>query len=239
MFRSIAILMLCLATLSAQGALLGRGPLTPGGTDYQGYYDDALGITWLADADYARTTGYTEDGRMTWLASLGWLASLNAASHLGVDNWRLPTVVDTDLPGCTGQSFVGTDCGWNVDVSTSEMAHLFHDTLGNSAAYDSDGGWTGCYLNLPNGCLANTGPFSNVAAYGYFSGTTYAPDANDVWMFNFHSGSQYNELKTGENRAWAVTDGDALAVVPIPAAAWLLGSALGASALVRRRGFGT
>lgn len=59
MFRSAVItLALCLATVTAQAALLGRASLTPGGTDYQAVYDTDLNITWLADANYAQTSGY-------------------------------------------------------------------------------------------------------------------------------------------------------------------------------------
>jgi hypothetical protein len=89
MFRSTAItLALCLATVTANAALISRA----GG---QAYWDDVLNITWLADANYAKTSAYDVDGLMTWAASLEWIASLNAANHLGVNVWRLPTVTDT------------------------------------------------------------------------------------------------------------------------------------------------
>jgi hypothetical protein len=56
MLRSIAVVIaLCLAAVSAQAALQGRAPATPGGTDYQAYYDTDLDITWVANANLAAT----------------------------------------------------------------------------------------------------------------------------------------------------------------------------------------
>jgi hypothetical protein len=237
MFRSIAIVaVLCFATISAQAALLGRAALTPGGTDYQAYYDDVLNITWMADADYAKTSGYDADGLMTWSASLGWIASLNSANHLGVSYWRLPTVIDSGTPGCN-VSYVGTDCGYNMDVSTGEMTHLFYSTLGNTGYFDTGGLATGC--SGPGLCLSNDGPFSNLAhpyANVYWSGIEYAPDTTLSWTFYFDFGNASADQKVANpSYAWAVTDGDALAVVPIPAAACLFGSALGLMGAMRRK----
>ena len=33
----------------------------------EAYYDTALNITWLADANYAKTSGYDADGLMNWM----------------------------------------------------------------------------------------------------------------------------------------------------------------------------
>lgn len=89
------------AAVSGQGAwettLQGRAPLTPGGADYQAYYDTDLNITWLADANAAAGSIYDDlypYGSTTWDHAQAWIASLNAANYLGVSNWRLPTVTD-------------------------------------------------------------------------------------------------------------------------------------------------
>ena len=42
-------------SIQANAALVGRLPITPGGTDYQAVYDTDLDITWLANANYAAT----------------------------------------------------------------------------------------------------------------------------------------------------------------------------------------
>lgn len=63
----------------AQAALMERG----GGL----IYDDVLDITWLQDANYAKTSGYDDDGLMTWDASMAWAEQLEYA---GFADWRLP-----------------------------------------------------------------------------------------------------------------------------------------------------
>ncbi len=46
-------------------------------------------------------------------------------------------------------AFEGTDCGYNVDTSTGEMASLFYDTLGNIAFYDTSGNGPQAGWGLP------------------------------------------------------------------------------------------
>ena len=52
-------------------------------------YDTDIDITWLADADYAKTSGYDADGLMNWYDANTWAASLNIG---GISGWRLPEV---------------------------------------------------------------------------------------------------------------------------------------------------
>jgi hypothetical protein len=233
------MLTFCLATGTAQASLLGRAALTPGGTDYQAYYDDVLNITWLADANlaYTNTFGVSDiapvDASMTWATANEWIAAMNTAAYLGISDWRLPTITDTGPPGCD-YAYSDTDCGFNVDLSTSELAHLFYSTLGNDGYYDVNEVPTGCPEGLSL-CLTNTGPFSNLWATGYWSGTSYTPDSNDAWLFNFYVGDQGNIDKGSNEHSWAVSSGDSLAVVPIPPAVWLFGSALGLMGVMRRK----
>jgi hypothetical protein len=243
MFRSAAItLALCLATGTAQAALLGRAALTPGGTDYQAYYDDVLNITWLADATLSDTNnfgvaGINGNGTMSWTTAGQWIAAINAASYHGLNNWRLPTVIDTGAPGCN-YAWVGTDCGWNVDLSTSEMAHMFYSTLGVSPAYDVNGTPADCTnAQSPPYCLTNTGPFLNFESpYRYWSGTADAAIANYAWRFDFSHGAQSTYYQTAKDGyAWPILDGDPFSVVPIPPAVWLFGSALGLMGVMRRK----
>jgi hypothetical protein len=221
------ILGLCLLSFSANAALLSR-------LSGQAYYDDVLNITWLADANYAQTSGYDGNGLMSWSEALGFIAFLNTNSHLGSSSWRLPTFTDTGSPGCPGGlAYSGTDCGYNVDLATGEMAHLFYATLGNSGYYDTSGVATGCSPGSPQ-CLTNVGPFSNLDDYYYWYGATYSTNTTYAWYFGFGTGSQYRNPKTNAYRALAVMSGD-IAPVPVPAAAWLFGSALGVMGWTRRK----
>ena len=183
-------------------------------SNFEAYYDTTLDITWLADANYAGTT-------MTWANANAWVASLNPYGS-GITGWRLPTVTDTGTLGCNYSTTGGTDCGYNVNAATGEMAHMFYSTLGNLAYYSTSG-----VGNQPGWGLSNTGPFSNVQSSGYWSATEYAPATSSAWYFSFASGSQDGYDKYNSLYAWAVHAGDVGAsAVPVPAAAWLFGSGL-------------
>ena len=217
MFRSVTLAVGCsLASVGVQATLLGRLPATPGGSDYQAYYDTVLNITWLADANDAQTSGYDADGLMVWSTALNWIGSLNSASHLGVSDWRLPFIVDIAASGCNF-GYTGTDCGYNVATKSgatvyTELAHLFYDTLANKRYYDGNGGTLGC-PGGPNYCLINTGPFSHLRPGQYWSGTEYAPHTTDAWYFRFDFGAQNYHDKGFATYAWAVRPGDIGAVV--------------------------
>ena len=197
--------------------LRGRMAAQPGKTDYQAYYDVAQDITWVRDATLADTrhfgvsgiSGGAWAGRMTWDLAQEWIAALNAANYLGKSDWRLPAIRDTDDPGCASDySMGGSDCGYNVDVTTSEVAHLFHVTLGNAAAFDVEGNYNPCGYTGPDYCLGNTGPFWWFVPNAYWSGTEYAPDPVDAWLFHARDGLQHNVGKDEEWQVWAVRDGD-------------------------------
>ena len=74
-------------------------------------YDVERDITWLKDANYARTVGRSPDGQLTWNAAMSWMTSL---SYRGIRGWRLPTALNPDGSGpCVGY---GCDRG--------ELGHL-------------------------------------------------------------------------------------------------------------------
>lgn len=230
-----ATLLVSLWTSAAGGALHDRG----GGM----IYDDALDITWLKDANYASTSGYvTPGGRdvqagsggMDWYEATTWASTLNV---FGVTGWRLPKLIDTGLPGCDF-GYSGTDCGYNVDPATSELAHMFHVTLGNLSQFDSSGNQRPGVQGMTWG-LVNSGPFENLLANDYWTGTEYQPDTSYAWHFYPNRGEQdWGHFKINNRMlAWAVRDGD-VTPVPEPAAyAFMLAGlvAVGAAACRARR----
>lgn len=222
---SLVVLLACLPALSAQAALYSRA----GGL---AQYDDVLNITWLTDANYAMTSGYSVDGQMTWDDSLGFIQYLNDVSYLGVTGWRLPGVrpIDgTDMNwvwSTTGE----TDLGYNIGAPGtayagnpgSEMAHLFYTTLGGVGALDE-----GASPRAEYGLVDGAGPFSNLTG-SFWYGDEKPNDPARAVRFQFDAGYQNYYAKIDLQQAWGVLDGDVLATsaVPLPASAWFFGSAL-------------
>jgi hypothetical protein len=214
----------------------------------EAYFDTVLHITWLADANYARTSGYDRDrdGRMAWDAAVYWAESLD---YFGVTGWRLPKVVDTGAPGCD-PSWGGTDCGVNVQTASggvvySEMAHLYYVTLGDTSGFNESGQAVG------NANYRNTGPFKNLLTSGvgdtYWTGQQDALNTYLVWSFLFIGGDQrpYDRWAGTRNSnglglaAWAVHAGDVGAnmalAVPEPASAPMAAAALALCGVAARQ----
>lgn len=232
----------------ANGALWDRG----GGL----IYDDVLNITWLQDANYARTSGYDDDGRMQWNQAAEWADGLSYYDSVrGVTwtDWRLP-----DTGPVNGQLFNfettsrdgSTDLGHNIGApgtiyagsTGSEMAFMFYINLGNLGQYDldgtlrPDGEWGLLNTGFQSGGFG--GPevfFENIRKGGYWSGTEYPPDTDYAIWFNINAGAQRASDKDDFlYAAWAVRDGD-VAAVPVPGTVLLLASGLAGLAAFRKR----
>ena len=173
-------------------------------------------------------------GTATWSNVNGWVNNLEIN---GISGWRLPTALDTGPVG-KDYSHSGTDTGYNVQTTDnttiySEMASLYYDTLGNIAAIDVNGntpvGFDGTY---------NSGPFTdfgNIASY-WVASATDPTSVDSAWVFavNGSSGAQVDPYNYGSFAAMVVHDGD-INAVPVPAAAWLFGSALVWLAGIKRK----
>jgi len=234
-----------------EGRDLDDDPLT-----FEAYYDPALDVTWLADANLARTesfgvAGIGAHGGMDWPTAQAWIAAMNAAAHLGVGEWRLPQTRPADgLAFDTTHAFDGSsDVGYSIGApgtphagsTGSEMAHLHYVTLENPAAYDFAGDPSGCSLT-PDFCLDEPGPFAfgDVSVPGgavYWSATEVGAAFPDhAYSFDFAAGFQgvFDESVTNL-WAWPVTSGDVLAVPEPRAAALFFATSASLAALARRR----
>ncbi len=185
------------------------------------YYDTALNISWLADANVI--------GQVSFDAARTWANGLDVA---GVTGWHLPTIhINTCGSDGLGATFWngGGICGYNVQANTSDMAHMYMTTLANV----STSGFTDTYGNGPGlsaPLLDNTGPFSNLQAFGYWFSLDYAVDpwtgvasTDEAWRYSFYAGRQDNlglQDSQGNNTllfAWAVHEGDVGQVAaPVP-----------------------
>lgn len=202
-----------------QGRDLDGNPST-----FEAYYDTDLDITWLADVS-----------TLIWgFSATDWAANLSLTDGVNTyDNWRLPTLIDTGTLGCNN-GFNGTDCGYNVNTATSEMAHLFYDELGNKGTYDTAG------APQPGSGLTNTGPFNYLRGTAFWSGTAYAGTEYApyvaMWYFSFGDGHQGYTSPKYYADILAVSPGDVAAVPEADTWAMLLaGLGLVGVAIGRRR----
>lgn len=207
--------------------------------DGKAFYDTELNVTWLADANLAASqsfgllrNNYSSDaynhvyfistsGDLTWSSAHQWIGAMNKNNYLGFNDWRLPNMIDGGLPGCYDYSYNGTECGFNVDTATGELAHLFYDVLGNKAFYDASGagpqaGWG----------LVNKGPFINLQSGQYWYDQEYGgPGGGLAWDFSFQTGDQRMDTYNGGGYALVLRTGD-ITPLSVPATAWLFGSGL-------------
>ena len=226
----------------------------------QALYDDVLDITWLSNANLALTNqfGLTlsanefdgtantvgSTGFMTWDNANAWIAGMNSANHLGFNDWRLPTLnpingtsfqTNTTNNGTSDRGQGATGIGWQDGSNTpvSEMGHLYYSTLGNLGLCTPNGSGSSTSCDIQPGFgLNNVGQFTNLQSNSYWSDLVFGSVA---WAFSFENGSQGIRGKFDRNLfALAVRPGD-VAAVPVPAAVWLMGSALLGLAGFRRK----
>ena len=197
LLTTAAVLAFSLST-GAQASLVARD----GGM----VYDDVNNITWAADANLAKTSGYDADGQMTWAGAVAWADQLTLG---GYTDWSLPTTV----PAVYGYNQKG-----------SQLGDLFYNQLGGVAGN-----------SIATTHNDNYNLFTNVQSYVYWSGSEYAPYPYNAWNFLTTNGVQTIYNKDDQFYAWAVRPGD-VAAVPVPGAFWLFGSAMVGLMGIKRRG---
>jgi hypothetical protein len=200
--RVVAAALIYSVSISAQTALVDRG----GGM----VYDTTRNITWMADWNYAKTSGYDADGLMTSTEAWTWADQL---VYGGYDDWRLPSALNVDGSGpCLG-----------LNCTSSELGHMFHSNWGAAAGANFSSGTNSTNLAL----------FINVQSHGYFTGTSFAPVPSHAWYFQT-SGGRQDYILPSPSYAVAVRDGDVIAV-PEPQAYALALIGFGAVLLAARR----
>ena len=72
-------------------------------------YDTEQDITFLQDANYAKTSNYDgadDDGRMQWIDAVEWAENL---VYQGYYDWRLPKALNNRGNPCTGDDCLDTE----------------------------------------------------------------------------------------------------------------------------------
>lgn len=194
-------------------------------------YDDVLDITWLQDANFALSSGAGDwDGGMYYLAAKSWVESLN---YEGYANWRLPKAYseESGVINCFEQ-YDGVTCDRGYNITGSELGYMFYVNLGNKGQYSTQGNENNTYgLENTSFVDASTGQvkyFQNINNNNYWFEDIYV-NGSTALAFTMHFGVQVGrDADYYEDHIWVVADGDIAntAPVPVPAAAWLFGSAL-------------
>ena len=231
-----------LSSGAAQAALVDRG----GGL----LYDTVLNVTWLQDANYAKTSGYDADGRMIWSEANTWAANLvyhDSVRNVDYSDWRLAS--NTPVNGSTWNykeaSNGSTDAGYNITSPQSELSYMYYVNLGRKGMYSPAGDYQPDFGVFGYGTTvgqADVSPVKNLQSDVYWSGTAYAPSqAGYAWGFVTYDGYQNYGFDSQRNYfyAWAVRPGD-VAAVPEPEtyALMLAGVGMLAGMAKRRRRFG-
>lgn len=211
-------------------------------------YDDVFNITWMADANYAKTSGYVDlnsvfygnfsynniylDGRMGWNAAKKWADDLvyNTTKYGSLSDWRLVSANPSDTT-CTNYT---TPVGYatqyyGYNCLGSELGHLFYGDF-----------------NLKIGQSISNNPadteyqlFSNIQQNDYWLNTEYVVDPSNVaWHFDTTPGAHGTVGKEIAFYAWAVHPGDVanlnVSSIPNPSVLMLLYIGLLALVCVRK-----
>jgi hypothetical protein len=236
---AMAMLASAAVTGTAQASLVDRGNGL--------LYDDVLDVTWLQDANYAKTSGASVSGLMDWNTATTWAADL---VYGGYSDWRLAsnTPVSGDSGFNYGYSVTGsTDSGYNITSPHSELAYMYYVNLGLKSSIDMAGNSQFNFGIFGDGTLYgqndlgtyyfgqnsdgtyyqqnNVGLVNNLQNSAYWSGAEFSPGSVNSWEFTTQIGYQNNSIKSEQLYAWAVRPGD-VAAVPVPGAVWLFGSGL-------------
>ncbi len=156
-------------------------------TTIEGYFESSAGITWYRDFN---TAGIP----MQWASAVNYADGFELGRH---SDWRLPKTFSSFNGICNYQNGGTSACGYLPPTNSSELTHLYYETLGNTGYPQV--GWglknTEPFLHLPTGTAV------------YWSGTSV--NANNAWVVGMNGGDQGPNSKTiYQHYVALVHDGD-------------------------------
>lgn len=175
-------------------------------------YDTVLNITWLQDANYAATSGYSPDGHMNWDEAMAWVSSLqyyDPIRGVTLTGWRLPESKNRDGNG----PIVGYD-------AESEMGYMRIINLGNYVLGPAEICITappvntsftdqnGKLVEIKNLQITKQAPGDSNHHIAYWSRNGISPLPTHAWTYQFDCGNQAYSYKPSALHAWPVRDGD-------------------------------
>lgn len=218
--------LLALAACAAPAAVHDRG----GGL----LYDDVLKVTWLQDANFAKTSGAHPTGKLSWAEANAWVSRLvyqDPVRKRAIAGWRLPSVAPAH-----GEAFDHlfrtdgkSDEGYNITSANAEFSFMYYVNLGITGWYLPDGSHSQDPKHrVPFGVMkknsaiwegeADVGPVRHLQSNIYWCarrGSRQPAPADDAWIFVPCEGNQRDGLPhPNAAYVWPVVDGDVAAPDP-------------------------
>ncbi len=207
--KRLLIVLFVLNSITANAGLIDRGNGM--------VYDDILDVTWLKDANYAKTSGYDSDGLMTWSEANDWASNLEFG---GFDDWRLFNIAPND----SNCSFIWNPIGEGylnsgLNCVENEFGYHMYNNFG-SIIHPTGAGLDNfnLFINIQQGYYWSNSNFS------YNDPESMDPDSYKVSAWGFQAKHKWLASNLGVSNnmaAWALRSGDIMSV-PEPATLLML-----------------
>jgi hypothetical protein len=208
-------------------------------------YDNALNITWSADANLFQTMATGNIKLIDDIISANNGVIHDTANNFDNGSYTLSSQDFTSQPSFGGvkwwaaQAFIAylnsTNYqgynDWRLPTTLQPDPSCSIQDGASSAGFLCTGSELGHMYYKDLGGSARSNPLISNLQSGYWSNTEFINDPSSAWMFvpgnDFfsQSGIQVNSPKTSYMYIWAVRTGD-IASVPVPAAVWLFASGI-------------